>query len=539
MNIFKFLTLIRTVDSTLLPLGFLALLIVTILEYLFMISLLSVLEQINGSIETKKILGVEISIELGVIILACKIALQVLSTSFLLWRLKILLEKLMFKSIAINLSSLAVSSSEIIRVTQHDCFYFGEFFKNALLLSMEILLLMGALSALTYTYGVNTTLFLLLLIAIFSLVSLMLGPLLTNLGKYRGKIIEKTVSMIPEFKVGWPLVVTSRKIDLAFAKISRVVKEIQLIDFKRALISHLPKNMGEIIILFLLVLFLLFPSEKSMEIVSLILVLSLRAIPILGRATGYLQSMFFSWSSLTNFFKLQEVIESNIESGNQRYIFYDWNEIRLKNLNYKIGFRNLFDKLSLSIKKGEKLAIVGRNGSGKSTLIKLLIGLVPNQGAQLTLDGQRVNSLQRKIALSYISQDPIIFSGSVYENITLDFDLSKDKTKIAQIGYILKKLSLKPPKGYSLESYCDIVIGPESKLLSGGEIQIMALVRAIYLTSSIIFIDEGNSALDIINEKKTLNALIQDKDLTVVYVTHRHDLLTLFDKIINLDVKKR
>lgn len=174
--------------------------------------------------------------------------------------------------------------------------------------------------------------------------------------------------------------------------------------------------------------------------------------------------------------------------------------------------REIFNKLSLSIKSGEKVAIVGESGSGKSTLIKLLIGLLkPSEGAifidDYNLLEMNLNSYYNYV--TYVSQDSPIFDGTLRENIVFGKTIkSNDIIEVLEkVG--LKNLYLK------LEAGLDTKLGEKGTTLSGGEKQRLALARLWFSDAKIIILDEATSALDNITEEKVmLNVMefLKDKD---------------------------
>ncbi|PBF65343.1 ABC transporter ATP-binding protein [Clostridioides difficile] len=194
--------------------------------------------------------------------------------------------------------------------------------------------------------------------------------------------------------------------------------------------------------------------------------------------------------------------------------------------------REIFNKLSLSIKSGEKVAIVGESGSGKSTLIKLLIGLLkPSEGAifidDYNLLEMNLNSYYNYV--TYVSQDSPIFDGTLRENIVFGKTIkSNDIIEVLEkVG--LKNLYLK------LEAGLDTKLGEKGTTLSGGEKQRLALARLWFSDAKIIILDEATSALDNITEEKVmLNVMEFLKDKTTIMIAHRFNSIKNVENIIVL-----
>ena len=182
--------------------------------------------------------------------------------------------------------------------------------------------------------------------------------------------------------------------------------------------------------------------------------------------------------------------------------------------------RNILNKVSFEIDKGQFVGIVGESGSGKSTLMKLLSRLYSPKEGSIKIDGYDIDkvelySLRRQIGI--VPQEPILFSGTVLENIALtQSDADNDEivraAKLAEAHEFIMKL----PNGYSTD------VGERGSSLSGGQRQRIALARTLLSKPKILILDEATSALDYNTENKVCNNLIKAlKDNTVFFITHR------------------
>ena len=212
-------------------------------------------------------------------------------------------------------------------------------------------------------------------------------------------------------------------------------------------------------------------------------------------------------------------------------------EIEFKDIKFGYDNKKVFNKLSLKIKAGEKIGIVGASGSGKSTLINLLQRAYDLQGGEILIDGQNVakvkqNSLHEAIAL--IPQDTSLFHRTVSQNIAYG-NLKAKQSEIEQAAKqayadeFIKEL----PKGYQT------LVGEKGVKLSGGQRQRVAIARAILKNSPILLLDEATSALDSEAEEyiqKAMKNLMKNK--TVIAIAHRLSTLKEMDRIIVLDKGK-
>ena len=208
--------------------------------------------------------------------------------------------------------------------------------------------------------------------------------------------------------------------------------------------------------------------------------------------------------------------------------------ITFKNVTYKYpdSRKTLISHLNLTIKKGEKVAIVGETGSGKSTIIKLIIGLLKDYQGKILISSEELAKLNLNELynhITYISQESPIFSGTLRENIVFD-----KKATDEEIQKVLKLVSLE--KFYRhLENGLDTELGERGIKISGGERQRVALARLFFENTNLIILDEATSALDNITEKEIMNNIMQNsKGKTLIIIAHRLETIKNVDKILVL-----
>ena len=219
------------------------------------------------------------------------------------------------------------------------------------------------------------------------------------------------------------------------------------------------------------------------------------------------------------------------------YYENSFKEISLENLSFTYMDSHgrevkALSSFSLEIHKGEKIALVGPSGKGKSTLMKLLLGLYhPQEGTLSLLDEEGKRELDERYhhLFSYVPQDNLLLQGSIEEVVTLfDEHVSEERLK--------KALEL----SCSLSFVQELKDGVKTKLkekgsgLSLGQMQRLAIARALYSDAPILLLDECTSALDEKNEKEVLDGLFSLKDKTILMISHHKDNLTYCDKIMEL-----
>ena len=204
--------------------------------------------------------------------------------------------------------------------------------------------------------------------------------------------------------------------------------------------------------------------------------------------------------------------------------------IAVRNLSFQYEERKIIDDLSLSIKKGEKIAFVGESGSGKSTLIKILLGLLKyNQGevrlGDMELRGICLDNLYDRV--SFLSQDAPVFDGTIKENLVFDKKVPEehmlDALREVQLSHLVENLA----EGLDTE------IGEKGTCLSGGEKQRLALARLWFEDTDLVILDEATSAMDNLTEENVMKSVMQKmKDKTVIAIAHRLNSVSGFDRMI-------
>ena len=198
---------------------------------------------------------------------------------------------------------------------------------------------------------------------------------------------------------------------------------------------------------------------------------------------------------------------------------------------YKNADRPIYENFSLTIRPGERLALVGPTGSGKSTFVKLVQRLYNVEGGQIRIDGQDVatvtqGSLRRAIAV--VPQDPALFHRSIAENIGYARpDATPDEIVLAAKRARAHTFIERLPNGY------DTPVGERGVKLSGGERQRVAIARAFLADAPILVLDEATSSLDVETEREVqmaTEALMKGR--TTIVIAHRLSTIRHADRIL-------
>jgi len=241
-----------------------------------------------------------------------------------------------------------------------------------------------------------------------------------------------------------------------------------------------------------------------------------------------------SLASAERVFKILES-EAQVELGEKKNIATFNSNINITNLSFSYDEnKKILDNISFNIKKGQKIAIVGKSGSGKSTLINLLPRFYEVSKNQISIDGTDVLDVSLKSLrklMSIVPQDSFLFNDTIENNIlfgktnTLESEII-EAAKKANAHEFIEKLS---------EKY-KTIIGERGLKLSGGQRQRISIARAILKESPILILDEATASLDSDSEKevhKAIDNLIKNK--TVIIIAHRLSTIMSADHIIVLN----
>ncbi|MBQ8731181.1 MAG: ABC transporter ATP-binding protein [Lachnospiraceae bacterium] len=243
-------------------------------------------------------------------------------------------------------------------------------------------------------------------------------------------------------------------------------------------------------------------------------------------------AMLASAQRLIEIVELEEYYEEKQENPQFAGIF--GNDITM---SYKEDLANVLEATHFNIKKGEFIAISGTSGIGKSTLIKLLLGLYPLKNGEMCmlLDDGTKQPMNHSL-FSYVPQGNALMSGSIAKVVSMykeeltdaDYSAIKEACKLACADTFIELL----PQDY------DRVLGEKGLGLSEGQMQRIAIARALYHNAPVILLDEATSALDEATELKVLENIKTLTDKTIIIITHRKAAFSFCDRTITLTDKK-
>ncbi len=275
----------------------------------------------------------------------------------------------------------------------------------------------------------------------------------------------------------------------------------------------------------------------KMTLGSLIVILNYTG-RFLGVIKQFMHTNYNFKAQLGEYDKLFNIITMPIPHADENVPFSYKDNIQFSDVTFAYTEErgNVLKSLNLTIHKNEWLGIVGASGTGKTTIFDLILKFYSPQDGTITIDGTGIDvidseSLRSKIAK--VSQDTFLFPGTIKNNLLLGNANATDE----QLNDILKKVSLENFIG-TLQDGLNTDIGENGLLLSGGERQKLGLAQGLLRNCEVILLDEVTANLDRVSEeeiKNVLRMIKQERDLTIITISHRIDFLKDVDRIVVLD----
>jgi ATP-binding cassette, subfamily B, bacterial PglK len=275
------------------------------------------------------------------------------------------------------------------------------------------------------------------------------------------------------------------------------------------------------------------------------------AIPLLGvlalgaqKILPILQQSYQAWSSIQGSYAsledtlllINQPLPSN--SFSKKMIKINFNrDIKFDNVSFRYhsDFHDVIKHLNFSIRKGERVGVIGATGSGKTTAIDILMGLLEPTSGTLKVDGKaitkrNVRGWQKRIA--HVPQAIFLSDTTIAENIAfgidkkdINLDRVRDAANKAELQDVINKL----PNQYNT------LVGERGIRLSGGQRQRIGIARALYKNADILVFDEATSALDNKTEESVIKSIeALGKEITVIMIAHRITTLKKCSKVIEL-----
>jgi ABC-type multidrug transport system fused ATPase/permease subunit len=466
----------------------------------------------------------------------------------------------LFTSIQLKLSSYLVNmylkssykiiltktTGKIITNIKNECERIAYALRNLTDFSVEIFtILVIGITILFVDFKVSI-IFILFLFLLSSLFSKILRGYHFNIGTIRTKYMTLVTRYLLEVFNGIKTIKVSSTENKVIDIFSKYDRNIGKQDIKFVTLQTFPRLYFEFILIITFLIVIIYLSVNTeyknniIPILTLCGICSFRILPAFSRLHVNSQAVKFTTNSINNIFN-----EINEERENQSFkkqlikieSLRNDGLLKTNSLTYahKENSTNLLENINFSIKKGEKIAIIGETGSGKSTFLDILLGLLePNKG-EVVVNHSELSDLNK--FYSYVPQQPFLIDGTIYENIVFGneelINIEKNKNLTLALDQSCSKEFID-----KLENNLETEVGENGVKLSLGQRQRINLARALYGKSRLLIMDEPTSALDPKIEGEIIeNLLNYSGDKAIIMVTHKYDILKNFDTVYKLENK--
>lgn len=383
------------------------------------------------------------------------------------------------------------------------------------------------------------TIFVLILLPIGALIIGQIGKNLRKTSTLGQEQMGSLMSMLEESISGLRIIKAfnaQSKMESGFAERNQAYTQtMNRITRKRYLASPMSEFMGAIIIVILLSYGgnMVLSENGSLGAASFMAYIAIFS-QLMTPAKSFSTAFYHIQKGLASFDRVEEIlmVENKIqEIENPRDISNFIKDIQYKNISFSYEEKIVLNNVSLSIKKGQTIALVGRSGSGKSTFVDLLPRFYDVDKGEILIDGINIKDLNLKSLrhlMGYVHQEAILFNDSFANNIAFgqdDTSLEKlwEASRVAKADEFITD----SPDGM------DWIIGDRGNKLSGGQKQRISIARALYANPEILILDEATSSLDTESEREVQQALKElMKNRTTLIVAHRLSTIIQADQIV-------
>ena len=320
-------------------------------------------------------------------------------------------------------------------------------------------------------------------------------------------------------------------------------------EIKHATVLQLPRLAVESIMVLLVVTYITVMIYKGVsleDLASVLIIFSVaafRLIPSANRIITALQAIKYGMPAVETIYSDLKDFDDNYSlvtpsTGDYFKPLAFSKNFLVKDLKYSYANSNkkvVLSEVNFEIKKGDRVAIIGKSGSGKSTLLNIILGLLKSSSGSIKADGVDINSniSSWRKKFSVVPQEIFLIDSTISKNIAFgrnDLDINDKLVMDAIIKSELKNVIDELP------DKLNTIVGERGIRFSGGQMQRIGLARAIYNNPEILVLDEATSSLDIETEHNIMNSIYGlSSDLTIIIVTHRESTIFGCNKVLSLN----
>ena len=387
---------------------------------------------------------------------------------------------------------------------------------------------------------------------LFLFITVIIGPatwvifaLLKNRSSYIGRemnrIFPLSLGTINQTINGYIDIKLAEKEDHYKRRFLRLQGSYQRLNMAAYLQNLIPMRANELIALlgvvfiFIYSIFLTDNHEQAVVMISLFAAAAYRLMPSMNRIVASLVYIRKNTTTMENLSLYNEEFKHRKAKSVQEELSFD-KEIIFDHLSFTFPGKTepVLKDIEMSIRKGEKIGIVGSSGSGKTTLMNLLLRFYIETQGSIKVDGknlgpQHLSDWRKKIG--YVKQDIFLLDGTIKDNIAFGEDgIDDQRLALAVKQASLEKLIQSLPQGL------DTNIGEKGSKLSGGQRQRISIARSLYRNAEILIFDEATSALDNETEIEVTESIdsLSESNKTIFIIAHRITTLRNCDRIYDL-----
>ena len=416
----------------------------------------------------------------------------------------------------------------------------SNYFRSSLIILSELVILFSIIILVIFSGYIQGFFIIIPFVALSALILKLLGKKIKSWANDRVKNVRNLTRLTYEVILGIKEIFLTGKIKEILNKYNLFQKESSNIESKVQLVQTFPKLTLELFAILIFIITLIYLSLQNIDnkeivvILSFYLALAYRIMPSLNKIFIHYQQLKLGIPSLN-------IIQKDINLSDKLYYFENnnleklefKNKIEFKNIKFQFENRKeLFSNFNFTLLKNEIVGIYGESGSGKSTLLNILSLLLKPIDCEIHIDEKKFFGKEdfRRFQnlISFVSQDTFLLEDTIKNNITFGSEGEINDKKLnealefARINNFLVEL----PNGLNTK------IGLNSKQISSGQKQRIALARLYYNSREILIFDEATNALDETNENIIINNILNFKDKkTVIIVSHNKENLINCDKV--------
>tara|TARA_B100000900_G_scaffold407423_1_gene420106 strand:+ start:1472 stop:3208 length:1737 start_codon:yes stop_codon:yes gene_type:complete len=430
----------------------------------------------------------------------------------------------------------------IIKNLQVEVAYFSSYFRSLLMIIIELFLSLSILITIIIIEPIGAF-FVGILFSFLSIIYFQITKKkLSSWGEKRGTIDRDLSKISLESFNGIKDVKLLNKEGYFKKLFSDLTNKKVRISSNHQTISMLPRFYLELVSVIGLVFFIVLMQLRDVNNVDLISTLGVfvaatfRMIPSVNRLISGLQNLKFYSPSIHNIFiEFNNMVDEISKNNSKNFVNFS-RELTIENLSYKYSndSKLILNNISLRIKKGKTIGVIGSSGSGKSTFVDILNGLFHPTEGKIKADGREfkknIKSWQKKIG--YVGQEIFLFDDTIRKNIA--FGLTENIISERKIMQVIKDAQL-DKFVMSQKNGLDTVVGERGLMLSGGERQRVGIARALYNDPDILIFDEATASLDNKTEIEIMKSIYRLKqNKTIIIVAHRVSTLSNCDEIYEI-----